>query len=77
MIPTDTPTTKNLEYVQEIEVGDSQELDITNNNNDTNEETEVQEAHISPIKSTTNKRYQDMTNKESQDQINNDMNEKY
>ena len=45
-MPTDTQTTNGKEYVQEDEVGNSQELDITNANNETKEETGVQKAPI-------------------------------
>ena len=62
---------------QEDEVGDSQESDITNSNNYNKEETDVQEAHVTPIESTTNKRFQGGINEEHQDGISNKMNNKY
>ena len=52
-------------------------MDITNANNDTKEENEVQEAPKTPIESTTKKISQDGINEESQDEINKDMNKKY
>ena len=76
-IPTDTQTTNDQEDVQEDEVGDSQESDITNSNNYNKEETDVQEAHVTPIESTTNKRSQGDINEEYQDGNNNKMNDKY
>ena len=76
-MPTDNQTSNDQENVQEDEVGSSQESNITNANNDTKEETEVQDAPIEHIKSTTNKRSQYKINEEYRDEINNDMNNKY
>ena len=67
----------NQEDVQGDELGDSQQSYIVNANNDTKDKTEVQEAPISPIEITANKRSQDEIDEEYQDEINNDMNNKY
>ena len=72
-MPADTQTTNYQENVQEDEVGDSRESNITH----TTEETEVQKETIAPIESTTKKRSQDNIDEESQDEIKNDMNKKY
>ena len=49
---------------------------FTNDNNYNKEETKVQEAPISLIEINNNKRYQDEIEKESQDEINNEMKNK-
>ena len=50
---------------------------FTNDNNYNKEETKLQEAPISLIEINNNKRYQYEIEKESQDEINNDTNNKY
>ena len=54
-MPTDNQMVNNQESIQQDMVDNSQEFDIKNSNNDTKEDTEVQEAPIASIERTTNK----------------------